>query len=535
MTAPLARRLRPLLVGTRSSGGGWPLARIFGAAAAVVGLFAVAAIVLGSVALAGLNDARAVLLDRVSPALDAGQRLSVALLDQETGIRGYDLTGRADFLEPYRSGVRAETDAVAVLRATPDLDDLGPELDGVVTAAQRWRERYAEPTIAATGDAAQPMPDPIEGRALFDGVRSRTEVLLRELENAQEEARAGVGAAASFLLAAAVAVAVVLLLVIVAAGIGLRRTVLRPVSDLAAQVRAVVTGDAQQPVRATGPAEIVGLGEDVEAMRTRILSDLDESQETNRRLDERTRDLERSNRDLEQFAYVASHDLQEPLRKVSSFSQLLQRRYGGQLDDRADQYIEFAVDGAQRMQQLINDLLAFSRVGRTTEGFTPVALDAVAASVVTQLEPARAEVDGEIVVHPLPEVVGDAALLRQLLANLVANGLKFHREAVPPVVEVAGRRVGDVVEVTVADNGIGIDAEYADKVFVIFQRLHAREVYPGTGIGLALAKKIVEFHGGRIGLEPGERAGTTVRVTLPAQPVADDHVPEHHAPEESTA
>jgi signal transduction histidine kinase len=526
VSTPLTRRLIPLLTGTPRAGTGPTLARIFGAGATAVGLLAVTSIVVGAVALAGLTSAREVLLDRVSPALDAGQRLSVALLDQETGIRGYDLTGRDDFLEPYRAGVLAEADALAALRSTPDLGGLTPDIDAVVTAAQRWRVDYAEPTIAATTGSAAVMPDPVQGRALFDAVRVRVDILLSDLEAAQAAARADVGAAAAFLLAAAIAVAAVLLLVLAAAAVGLRRTVLRPVSDLAAQVRAVVSGDAQQPVHATGPAEIVGLGEDVEAMRTRILHDLDRSQEINRRLDERTRDLERSNRDLEQFAYVASHDLQEPLRKVSSFSQLLQRRYGGQLDDRADQYIEFAVDGAQRMQQLINDLLAFSRVGRTTETFTRVELDAVAAPVVTQLEPARAEVDGEIIVHPLPEVVGDAALLRQLLANLIGNGLKFHRPDVPPVVEVTGQRLGDSVEITVSDNGIGIDAEYADKVFVIFQRLHAREVYPGTGIGLALAKKIVEFHGGRIGLEPRDGPGTTVRVTLPAEPAPVAHLPE---------
>ena len=166
----------------------------------------------------------------------------------------------------------------------------------------------------------------------------------------------------------------------VATGIGLRRAVLRPVSQLAdAGPRRGVRQRAPATCGRTGPREIVELGADVDAMRVHILRDLEEAQAANQRLDEQARDLERSNRDLEQFAYVASHDLQEPLRKVSSFCQLLQRRYGGQLDERADQYIGFAVDGAQRMQQLINDLLAFSRVGRTTEGFEPVDLNAVAA------------------------------------------------------------------------------------------------------------------------------------------------------------
>jgi light-regulated signal transduction histidine kinase (bacteriophytochrome) len=265
----------------------------------------------------------------------------------------------------------------------------------------------------------------------------------------------------------------------------------------------------------------VALGADVEAMRAHIQREVDELQEANAKLDDRTRDLERSNRDLEQFAYVASHDLQEPLRKVSSFCQLLQRRYGGKLDERADQYIEFAVDGAQRMQRLINDLLAFSRVGRTTTGFEPVDLGRVARAAAAQLASAVEETGGEVVIDEgLPTVPGDPSLVQQLLMNLIGNGLKFHRTDVPPVVRIGAVRRGDEWEVWVSDNGIGIEPEFADKIFVIFQRLHGREVYAGTGIGLALAKKIVEFHGGRIWVDHGapEEPGTTIRLTLPVSP-----------------
>jgi light-regulated signal transduction histidine kinase (bacteriophytochrome) len=266
-----------------------------------------------------------------------------------------------------------------------------------------------------------------------------------------------------------------------------------------------------------GPREIVELAADVDSMRLAILGDLEVSRDTNRLLADQAQELERSNNDLEQFAYVASHDLQEPLRKVASFCQLLQRRYAGKLDDRADQYIAFAVDGAERMQQLINDLLSFSRVGRTTAAFSEVALDDVVAAAKAQLEPARTDVDGTIDVGPLPKVQGDPSLLRALFVNLIGNGLKFHREGVAPHVAVAAAEVGDGWEITVTDNGIGIDPEYADKVFVIFQRLHARDAYAGTGIGLALAKKIVEFHGGRIGIDPPRPdPGTTIRLIVPA-------------------
>lgn len=525
MIAPGTRRGLRLPGARRSDAARRPtLARLFATGSAVVLLIAVAAVVLGATALNGLTQSRAVLLDRVAPALDAGQRLSVALLNQETGVRGFTLTARAEFLAPYRAGVSAEDAALTDLRALSENGDLGPvaqDLAAVTASAEAWRDAFAGPSIEATRTGSGAPPGPVVGRELFDVVRAGVDDLLGELRAAQVDARQDVAAAAAFLLAGAAAVAVVLVLVLVAAAIGLRRTVLAPVSDLAGQVRAVVSGDVQREVRADGPREIMELGDDVEAMRARILRDLDDTQEANRRLDEQARDLERSNRDLEQFAYVASHDLQEPLRKVSSFCQLLQRRYGGQLDERADQYIEFAVDGAQRMQRLINDLLAFSRVGRTTSGFTQVSLGEVAAAAAAQLEQTRAETGGRIDLGPLPAVTGDPTLLRQLLLNLIGNSLKFHREGVPPVVEVSGELDGENVELTVSDNGIGIDAEYADKIFVIFQRLHARDVYPGTGIGLALAKKIVEFHGGTITLHPREDSGATVRVTLPVRPAPD--------------
>jgi signal transduction histidine kinase len=510
-TRPLLRRRG------RDAEDRWPLRRLFAVGATLVALLALAAIVLGGIALSGLSSSRAVLLDKVSPALDAAQRLSVALLDQETGVRGYSLTNRPEFVAPYDTGRAAEAASLAELRDLVDRQALDADVDAVAAAAQRWREGYADPAVAAVagGTAA---PDAVEGRVLFDQVRTRADVLQRDLTVRQAEARSAVASAAAFVQAAAVGVAGVLVVVLVTVGLALRRTVLRPVSDLAAQVRAVVNGDAQQQVRVDGPREIVELGADVEAMRVHILADVDRAEEATRRLEEQGRELERSNRDLEQFAYVASHDLQEPLRKVSSFCQLLQRRYGGQLDDRADQYIEFAVDGAQRMQRLINDLLAFSRVGRTTEGFVPVALGEVAASAAAGLETTRAELDGEIVVGDLPTVSGDPQLLRQLFANLIGNGLKFHREGVAPVVRVSGEERDGAVEVTVSDNGIGIDPDYQDKVFVIFQRLHARDVYAGTGIGLSLSKKIAEFHGGGIRIVQGDGPGATLTVSFPAAP-----------------
>jgi light-regulated signal transduction histidine kinase (bacteriophytochrome) len=229
-------------------------------------------------------------------------------------------------------------------------------------------------------------------------------------------------------------------------------------------------------------------------------------------------DLQRSNQDLEQFAYVASHDLQEPLRKVASFCQLLQRRYAGQLDERADQYIAFAVDGAHRMQRLINDLLAFSRIGRVTTDFTDVDLGAVVAAATVANDDFLARADGSVEAVDLPTIRGEEGLLVGLFANLIGNSIKFRRPDAPVRIRVTARREGDDWEIVVRDNGIGIDPEYADKVFVIFQRLHARDAYPGTGIGLAVAKRIVEYHGGRIWVDTSVDEGAAILFTVRTAP-----------------
>jgi light-regulated signal transduction histidine kinase (bacteriophytochrome) len=276
----------------------------------------------------------------------------------------------------------------------------------------------------------------------------------------------------------------------------------------------VARGSFGTPVRAGGAREIVALGADVDAMRARIVEEVDALTEAQETLNRQAQDLQRSNEELEQFAYVASHDLQEPLRKVSSFCQLLQQRYGGRLDDRADQYIGFAVDGAKRMQDLINDLLAFSRVGRMSQPHQRVDLDDVVSGARSDLAPLIEGAAAELRVAPLPEVHGDPSLLRLVFQNLLANALKFRGEATP-VVRIEAERDGDCWRISCADNGIGIDPQYAERIFIIFQRLHARSAYEGTGIGLAMCRKIVEYHGGHMWLDTDAPAGSTFRFTLP--------------------
>jgi len=227
------------------------------------------------------------------------------------------------------------------------------------------------------------------------------------------------------------------------------------------------------------------------------------------------RELRRSNDELQRFAYVASHDLQEPLRTVASYVQLLERRYKDRLDDDGREFIGYAVDGARRMQRLIEDLLALSRVGSAGLVLVPTsvdrALDGALAGLQLSLEESRAEISRQ----PLPTVRADARQLEQLFSNLVGNAVKF-AGGTPPRIDISARSEGHQWVFEVRDQGIGIEPQYFDRIFVMFQRLHARDEYAGTGIGLAIAKKIVERHGGRIWVESSPGAGTAFRFTLPA-------------------
>ena len=245
-----------------------------------------------------------------------------------------------------------------------------------------------------------------------------------------------------------------------------------------------------------------------------LLMNISRRKRAEEELHERAAALERSNAELEQFAYVASHDLQEPLRMISSYVQLLKRRYKDRLDADADDFIGYAVDGANRMQTLINDLLIFSRVGTRGKPFETTNCEDVLEQALTHLEVAI-EDSGAVVTHDsLPNVMGDSTQLTQLLRNLIGNAIKFCSEELP-CIHVSAKRSESGYIFSVADNGIGIETEYYDRIFVIFQRLHGREKYTGTGIGLAVCKKIVERHGGRIWVESEPGKGTVFYFTMP--------------------
>ena len=230
-------------------------------------------------------------------------------------------------------------------------------------------------------------------------------------------------------------------------------------------------------------------------------------------------DLRRSNADLEQFANIASHDLQEPLRMVASYAELLAERYQGQLDERADKYIRYAVDGARRMQRLVADLLAYSRVGSQGHALVPVDTESLVQRVIESLDGAIQAAGAQVHVGPLPPVLADDLQLMEVFQNLIGNALKF-RSAAAPVIEIAAVPGDQCWVFSVQDNGIGIDMQYAERIFQMFQRLHDRSTFPGSGIGLAIARRIVDRHGGRLWVESTLGRGSTFFFTLqPDRPV----------------
>jgi hypothetical protein len=502
----------------------WPLRTRLRLLLGAIGVLLAASLVTQLVLKSQQRDLRNDLLDRIEPARVTVADLRSAVLDQESGVRGYVLTGDQRFLEPYERGRRTADEALAELEVALGGDEgTEDELAEVADRLATWRTGTAEPSVEGT-DAQTPGQSPAsedEARRQFEALRASIDAVDREITGILRDAREDLNAAAR----GATAAMFLQVAGLVASGViittALGRVVTGPLARLGRDARVVAGGDLGHEVRGEGSPDLVRLGADVDAMRRRILDEVEQLNAATSDLAEQAEELARSNDDLEQFAYVASHDLQEPLRKVSGFCQLLQMRYADQLDERANEYIYFAVDGAKRMQDLINDLLAFSRVGRTTESFEPVDLDQLASGVLEVLAPAIEDSHASVTVGDLPVVAGDRRLLAATLQNLIANALKFRGPDAPVITidaTLSDGAAGDEWVIAVTDNGIGVDPQYGEQIFTIFKRLHSKTDYAGTGIGLALAKKIVEFHGGRIWLEPTSPPGATFKLTLPAAP-----------------
>ncbi len=490
------------------------LSLVFALGSVVVALV----VTVATVSLVHLADTRQVLLTQIDPASLAADQLFEAYLDEETGVRGYILSRNAGFAQPYLSGNHeqaiASTRLVADLRSHPQLLALA---ESAHRSGQEWTVDWAIPTIVSTreGNPLQAQEELLgPGKVRFDALRNRFASLDAALASARSTTGSALADAADQLTAVLLFGLVLLVLAGIAIERALRAWVVGPLAELGGSARRVAKGELNHSVAAAGPPEIARVGEDVEAMRLRIVNELDEVASARGDLAEQNRVLQRSNEELEQFAYVASHDLQEPLRKVTSFVQLLQTRYEHQLDERADEYIGFAVDGARRMQALIDDLLTFSRVGRTTDSFVTVRLDDCVQTALDGLAGLVADTAATVHVGPLPALPGDPVLLTSLWQNLLGNAIKFRGDD-PPVVTVASRRDGPRWLFSVSDNGIGIEPRHAERVFVIFQRLHPRDMHGGTGIGLALCRKIVEFHGGTIWVDEGFVGGARLCFTLP--------------------
>ncbi|MFQ5979962.1 MAG: ATP-binding protein [Candidatus Heimdallarchaeota archaeon] len=307
------------------------------------------------------------------------------------------------------------------------------------------------------------------------------------------------------LITAAILAAVIIVSILLA------RQITHPVVKLTEVASEISKGALHKRVKIPTSDEIGILARTFNEMSERLL---DARTDLERKVEQRTAELARSNADLQQFAYVASHDLQEPLRMVSSFLELLEEEYEDKLDSNAAEYIGFAVDGAQRMQNMINDLLDYSRVGTRTKNPTPTNCDSVLKTVTTNLLVVIEEKQAKITHDPLPTVIVDEMQFIQLFQNLIANALKFHGDDLPRV-HISARKGPKEWLFSVRDNGIGMDPIYFERVFVIFQRLHDRNDYPGTGIGLALCKRIVEEHGGQIWVESKPDKGSTFYFSIP--------------------
>lgn len=436
------------------------------------------------------------LTERAGRALAGINLIELDVANAETGQRGFLLTGDKRYLAPFDAAVSTVQNDILLVRPlvsdTPDQRRRMDQVAHLIDAKLQELRLTVSLRQSAGFAAALDMVRTNRGAELMREIRETCGAMTADEDRLLTERRrrqAVFDTRLSFAFGAAFIASPLLILWAIA-----------------------LTGKFGRQ-RDAAMAEVTALNQQLEAH----LREVDRlNRELESRVEERTASLQRSNADLLQFAYVASHDLQEPLRMVSSYVGLLANRYRGKLDGDADEYIAFAVDGARRMQVLIQDLLSYCRDGIDSFAIAPVETGRIVSDALKNLEASIRESRAEISAGDLPGLRGDAVKLTTVFQNLLSNSLRYHKPGEPPRIRVSAVRDGRFWRFSVADQGIGFSPVYHEKIFAIFQRLH-RDDSPGTGIGLALCKRIVEGHGGRIWAESEAGAGATFYFTLPAE------------------
>ena len=449
------------------------------------------------------------------------------LVDMETGYRGFLLTGQEQFLDPYTAGLASYPDRLRQLEElTADNPPQVARWRNIADLTQQWTQQITEPRIALRRQVpagALPSAELVDlvgaggGRDQFTAIRqvfdqaiaAEQGLLATRLDDAQ--------AANQRLFATLLVGTAFALLVGVSAALLLTRDITEAVERVAAAAMAVAGGDLKRRIRLDRHDEVGQAADAIDEMADRLQATIIDLENSSAELLRKQVELERSNRELQDFASVASHDLQEPLRKVRAFGDRLSAKYGSELTDQGRDYLARMQDAAARMQALINDLLTFSRVTTRAQPFVAVDLNDLVRQVASDLEVRIQQSDATLEIEPLPTLDADPLQMRQLFQNLLTNALKFQRPDVAPVVRVYSDAAEDAdgVRVCVQDNGIGFDEKYLDRIFTIFQRLHGRIEYEGTGVGLAVCRKIVERHGGTITAHSTPGEGATFIVSLP--------------------
>ncbi|UBV42874.1 CHASE3 domain-containing protein [Deinococcus taeanensis] len=439
----------------------------------------------------------------------------------ENAERGFVITGQDAFLEPF---LDAQATFQATVFALQDLTVTGLQrenLGRVEAAVKRWMEQAAQPEIQArrvSATRAAQLVGTGQGRAILDEAREGLRVMTRN-----ETIRLNDATRASHSMLESVRWVTVLGLILsitllILTGYRVTRTVSRTLGALNAGAQDIAAGQYERRMPRTPVQELTRLGATFDRMAQAVQDRESDLTRAAQALQTSNAHLERSNRELEQFAYVASHDLQEPLRTIGSYTELLARRYRGQLDERADQYIAFTTSATHRMKSLIQDLLAYSRVRQAARVTVPVNLTGLVEQLLDDLHTQIQVTGAQVQVGPLPTVNSNPELLRHALQNLIGNALKFTRPGEPAHVQVSATQDGHRWVLHVQDHGIGIAPEYHERIFGVFQRLHGIDEYTGSGIGLAVTRSAAEQMGGTLWVDSTPGLGSTFHLALPITP-----------------